>query len=198
MSSSRNQKIKPHCYCICAGLSLGLTFSANQAAEHEQFAIAPYIEVAASLIGPWLLVHFFLVLPEERSRLHNNPRVYLLYLPAVITLVLFSLIGYRDGQPVMWFRSLRLFEYGVGFVAAAGVAIYNYVKAISIRTRQQMKIVLIGCLAALIPLLVLNVLPQAIWGQEQTIIPAGIQCSVHRVHTLRNGVCNRNSETNGY
>jgi signal transduction histidine kinase len=36
-----------------------------------------------------------------------------------------------------------------------------------------MKIVLIGCLAALIPLLVLNLLPQAIWGQGQTIIPAG-------------------------
>jgi len=154
------------------GLVLGLAFSANQA-EARGFTVALYIEVATSLIGPWLLVHFFLVLPEERTWLHNNPRVYLLYLPAVIMLVLFLFIGYRDGQPVLWFRTLRLFEYGVGFVAAAGVAIYNYVTAISIRTKQQMKIVLIGCLAALIPLLVLNLLPQAIWGQEQTIIPAG-------------------------
>ena len=154
------------------GLVLGLAFSANQA-EARGIATASYIEVAASLIGPWLLVHFFLVLPEERIRLHSNPRVYLLYLPAVITLVLFPFIGYHDGQPVLWFRSLRLFEYGVGFVAAAGVAIYNYATAISIRTKQQMKIVLIGCLAALIPLLVLNLLPQAIWGQGQTIIPAG-------------------------
>ena len=68
---------------------------------------------------------------------------------------------------------MRLFEYGVGFAAAAGVAIYNYAKAISFRTKQQMKIVLIGCLAALIPLLVLNLIPQAIWDQRQTIIPAG-------------------------
>jgi len=154
------------------GLTLGLAFGANQAGARG-FAAAPYIEVATSLIGPWLLVHFFLVLPEERTSLQSNPRVYLLYLPTVITLVLFFLIGYRDGQPVLWFRSLRLLEYGAGFVAAAVIAIYNYTTAISIRTKQQMKIVLIGCLAALIPLLVLNLLPQAIWGQGQTIIPAG-------------------------
>ena len=134
---------------------------------------APYIEVAASLMGPWLLVHFFLVLPEERTGLRSNPRVYLLYLLPVITLILFPLIGYRDGQPVLWFRSLRLFEYGAGFVVAAGVAIFNYAGAISVRIKQQMKIVLIGCLAALIPILVLNVLPQAIWGQGNAIVPDG-------------------------
>jgi signal transduction histidine kinase len=55
----------------------------------------------------------------------------------------------------------------------AGVAIYNYIKARSIKLKQQMKIVLIGCLTALIPLLVLIVLPQAINGQGQAIVPAG-------------------------
>ena len=74
---------------------------------------------------------------------------------------------------MLWFRSLRLFEIGIGFLVAAGVAIFNYLKSNSIKLKQQMKIVLIGCLAALIPLLVLIVLPQAINGQGQAIVPAG-------------------------
>jgi len=158
-------------FYLC-GLILGLGFSANMGLARG-IPIAPYLGVAASLFGPWLLMHFFLVLPEEQTWRHNNPRVYFIYLPAAITLALFPLIGYADGQPVPWFHTFRLFEYGVGFVAAAGVAIYNYARATSVRTKQQMKFVLIGCLAALIPLLVLNVLPQAVWGQGQTIIPAG-------------------------
>jgi len=46
------------------GLVLGLAFSANQA-EARGFTVALYIEVATSLMGPWLLVHFFLVLPRS-------------------------------------------------------------------------------------------------------------------------------------
>jgi len=156
---------------LCA-IVLGLAFGANLAAIRG-VPVAIYLEIAATLIGPWLLAHFFHILPDERDRLRNNPRVYLIYLPAVITIILFPLIGYRDGQPVIWFRSLRLFEEGLGFAVAIGVAIFNYVKAVSVRTRQQMKIVLIGCLAALIPVLLLNVLPQAIWGQGEAIIPDG-------------------------
>jgi signal transduction histidine kinase len=156
---------------ICA-LVLGLAFSANLAAARG-VPIAIYVEIAATLIGPWLLVHFFHILPDERAGLRNNPRVYLIYLPALITIILFPLLGYRDGQPVMWYRSLRLYEEGVGFASAIGVAIFNYATAISVKTRQQMKIVLIGCLAALIPILVLNMLPQAIWGQGEAIIPDG-------------------------
>ena len=156
---------------LCA-LVLGLAFGANLAAIRG-IPVAIYPEIAATLLGPWLLAHFFHILPDERDRLRNNPRVYLIYLPAVVTIMLFPLIGYRDGQPVIWFRSLRLFEEGVGFAVAIGVAIFNYVKAVSRRTRQQMKIVLIGCLAALIPVLLLSVLPQAIWGQGETIIPDG-------------------------
>ena len=154
---------------LCS-IILGLIFSANFAGTRA-IPLATYIEVAATLIGPWLLVHFFLVLPEEQIKLQNSPLLYLIYLPALITLALYPIIGIRDGQPVMWFRSLRLFEYGVAFITVVSVAIYNYVKASTIKTKQQMKIVLIGCLAALIPLLILNVLPQAIW--DLTIIPAG-------------------------
>jgi nitrogen-specific signal transduction histidine kinase len=154
------------------GLVVGLVLSANQAAVRV-IPLADYVEIAASLVGPWLLVHFFLVLPDEGTLVRRNRRLYLIYLPAVITMILFPLIGYHSGQPVLWFRSLRLFEIGVGFIVAVIVAIYNYVKANSIKLKQQMKIVLIGCLAALIPLLVLIILPQAINGQGQVIVPAG-------------------------
>jgi signal transduction histidine kinase len=154
------------------GLTVGLIFSANSAAT-QAISIAPYIEGAATLVGPWLLMHFFLVLPDERTGLRDGPRIFLLYLPVAITLILFISIGIRGGQPVIWFRSLRYSEYALAFIFAVGVAIYNYAKATLIKTRQQMKIVLIGCLAALIPVLFLNVLPQAIWGYETIILPSG-------------------------
>ena len=155
--------------CIC-GLAVGLALSGTMAVERA-IPTAVWFEIAATVIGPWLLLHFFLILPEERTWLRGNPLVYLIYLPAAITLILFPLIGYADGQPFPGFRTFRLFEYGVGFLAAAGVAIFNYFRAVSIRTRQQMKIVLISCLIALVPLLLLNLLPAAM--QERIIIPPG-------------------------
>ena len=155
--------------CLC-GLTFGLALSGNMAAEIA-IPAASMFEVAASVIGPWLLLHFFLVLPEERTKLRNNSLVYLIYLPATVTLVLFPLIGYAGGQPVLWFRSLRMFECGAGFLAVVGLAIFNYFHFTSLKTRQQMKIVLISCLAALVPFLALNILPEAIWGK--TIIPGG-------------------------
>ncbi len=152
------------------GLLFGLALSANMAAGIAT-PTALQLEVIASATGPWLLLHFFLVLPEERTWLHNNPLMYLIYLPAAITLVLFPLIGYADGQPVQWFRSFRLLGYGAGFLAVISVAILNYLHTASVRTQQQMKIVLIGCLAALVPFLVLYLLPEVIW--RQPILPSG-------------------------
>jgi signal transduction histidine kinase len=154
------------------GLTLGLALSANMAAERA-IPTALQLSVSAAVIGPWLLLHFFLILPEEHAWLRNNPLVYLIYLPAAVTLVLFPLIGYADGQPLPWFRTIRLLEFGVGFLAAAGVAVFNYFRAASIRTQQQMKIILISCLAALVPFLILNIIPEVIWGE--TVIPSGFK-----------------------
>ena len=153
-----------------SGLTFGLALSANMAAERA-IPMALQLGVAASVIGPWLLLHFFLVLPEERGSLRNNPLVYLIYLPAAITLVLFPLIGYADGQPLLGFRAFRLLEYGVGFLAVAGMVIFNYFWAGSLKTRQQMKIVLLSCLVALVPFVVLSILPEAMW--REPIVPAG-------------------------
>jgi signal transduction histidine kinase len=146
------------------GLVLPLTLSTNTAASRAiPLALIPAI--SSMLIGPCLLVHFFLILPEERTKLRNNPLTLLIYLPAIITIIFFPIIGYDNGQPVPWFHSFRLVEIGITFLVAAIIAVYNYVKAVSPRTRQQMRIVLISCIAAIIPILVLNILPQAIWSQ---------------------------------
>ena len=155
--------------CLC-GLTFGLALSAQIAGE-RLIPAAFWFAIITAAIGPWLLLHFFLILPEERAWLHNNPLVYLIYLPAAVTLVLFPVIGYADGQPLLGFRTFRLFEYGAGFLAVAGTVIFNYFHTTSVKTRQQMKIVLISCLAALVPLLILNILPQAIW--RQPVVPPG-------------------------
>jgi signal transduction histidine kinase len=150
------------------GLLFGLALSGNLAAE-RLIPAAFHIQAVAATIGPWLLVHFFIILPEERAWLRKNPLVYLVYLPAVMTIVLFPLIGYADGQPLPLFRTFRLLGYGAGFLLAAGVVAFNYIRARSPRTRQQMKIVLVSCLAALVPFLVLSILPATI----QNVIPSG-------------------------
>jgi signal transduction histidine kinase len=152
--------------CI-SGLFFGLILSSNMAAE-TAVPLALYLEIVATIVAPWIMLHFFIVLPEERSWSRSN-LVYLIYIPALITLILFPLIGYANGQPVQWFRTARLLVYGAGFLGALGFAIINYFRAASVKTRQQMKIVLIGCLAALVPFLILYIFPEAIW--RRVIIP---------------------------
>jgi signal transduction histidine kinase len=156
--------------CLWA-LSVGLAFSGQMAALRAMRA-AVYIEVAASLLAPWLLLHFFLILPDERVKLRQSRLVYLIYLPAAITLVVFPIIGIFEGQPEPQFRVLRLLEYSVGYLAAAIVIVYNYLRALNARTRQQMQVILISSLAALVPVLAFSVLPSAIW--RQTLLPAGL------------------------
>lgn len=166
----RPKKAAAWLLCLC-GLSLGLALSGNIAGERA-IPTATFLEVAGTVVFPWLLLHFFLTLPEERAWLINRPIVYLLYLPAVVTVVLFPLIGYDTGPSVQWFRTVRIIEYGAGFLGVVCVAIFNYFRAVSFRTRQQMKIVLFSTIAALIPFTVLNIVPEAIW--RQTILPAEV------------------------
>src|SRR3989338_5816921 len=132
------------------GMAVGLALSGNIAAA-VGLPTALQLHIIAYIIGPWLLLQFFLVLPEERTRLRKNPLLYLIYLPVAVTLVLLPLVGWTEGQPVQWFRTIRLLEAGGGLLAAAVVAIFNYFGAVSVRTRQQMKIVLLSSIAALVP-----------------------------------------------
>ena len=155
--------------CITS-LTFGLTLSANTAGERT-IPAALELAVVAAIINPWLLLHFFLILPEERGWLNKNPLLYLIYLPPVIILILFPIIGYADGQTLPEFRNIRLLVLALGFFAIVGVVTINFFRSVSARTRQQMKIILISCLLALIPFLFLNVLPWAVQGQ--TVISPG-------------------------
>jgi K+-sensing histidine kinase KdpD len=68
-------------------------------------------------------------------------------------------------------HGLELLGYAAGFASAIGIAIYNYFKFSSFKTRQQMKIVSLSCFAALVPFLIFSVLPEAIW--QRTLLPSG-------------------------
>ena len=166
----RPENIAAMLLCIfgsLAGLSLG-----GSIAIAVGVPTANELHVVASIIAPWLLVRFMIVLPEENAGIRKNPLTYLIYLPAAVTLILLPLIGWKDGQPVQWFRTVRLLEYAAGFLGAAGMAVFNYYHSHSAKTKQQMRIVLLSSLSALIPVLLLNVIPFAI--SRQTIIPPGL------------------------
>jgi signal transduction histidine kinase len=152
------------------GVSTGILFCGNMAGD-VSIQSGIILSIIASIVGPWLLLHFFLVLPEEREWAHKSPLVYLIYLPPLITLVLFPFFGFADGQPLPGFRIVRFLEIGAGLIGVVAVVFFNYVRSGSTRTRQQMKIILIACLAALIPILLLYLLPQMIL--KQNVIPPG-------------------------
>jgi two-component system sensor histidine kinase ComP len=157
---------------LCS-LVFGIAISAN-AAGLRMIPTTSHLAVISSVIGPWLLLHFFIVLPEERAQLRHNPNplIYLIYLPASITLILYPIVGYAEEQSEPLFRYIRLIEYGLGFLAVIGVAIFNYVSTLSPRTRQQMKILLIFCIAAISPFLLLSILPSIITGDA--ILPSSL------------------------
>jgi signal transduction histidine kinase len=154
---------------LCS-LDLGLAFS-SESAGNGGVPVAPIIAIVSTIIGPWLLLHFFLILPEERSWLVSQKLTYLMYLPAAVTLILFPIWGYADGQPVQWFRTIRLLEIGAAFLGVVAVGIYNYVHSASPRTRQQMRIVLISCLIAVVPFVILSIFPATLL--KQYTIPSG-------------------------
>jgi hypothetical protein len=151
-------------FCLC-GLVLGLALSGNIAGARS-IPGGSQTALIFTTIGPWMLLHFFVILPEERAWIQRKPYLYLIYLPVLIILILLPTIGYSNGQPVSWFRMVRFFSIAAGFLAILGVAIYNYVSTSSVRTRQQMKIILYSCLLSLTPILCLSYLPMLIWRQS--------------------------------
>lgn len=154
-----------------AGLFFGLTLSTVMAGERI-IPFAAQISACSLAISPAILLHFFLVLPAEREWLHNKPLLYLIYLPAAITIALFPIVGFENGQPLPWFRNVRLMLAVLTLMAVGAVVIYNYVRAGSPRTKQQMKIMLIGGLSSLVPFLVLNFLYTEVWKQNG--VPFGV------------------------
>jgi signal transduction histidine kinase len=152
------------------GLVFGLIIGSQVAGERQAFA-ALQLSVSSTILAGWLLLHFLLVLPDERVKIRRSRLTLLIYLVPLISIVFFLLIGVRDGQPLPWFRTLRLIEYALVLLGVLAAAIINFTRAVSPRTRQQMKIVAISCLGAIIPVLIVFLLPQLI--TRQTYISSG-------------------------
>ncbi len=96
---------------LCS-LIFGLVISGNVASA-TRIPVAVHLAIIATSIGPWVLLHFFLILPEERVGLRKNKYLYLIYLPAVITLLLYPFIGYANGRR-QWDPFYRALELVIG------------------------------------------------------------------------------------
>jgi signal transduction histidine kinase len=163
---------KPAAILLClVGLVFSLVLGGTVAAERT-IAWAGQLSVIATIIGPWILLHFFLVQPEEPSKITKSKWTYLIYLLPAITIVLNFWVGNDDGQPLPWFRTLRLLEVGAVLLAVIMTAVINYARSHSPRTRQQMKIMAISCVAALVPFIIIYLLPQLIL--KRIIFPSGL------------------------
>ncbi|MBN1190436.1 MAG: hypothetical protein JXA46_11835 [Dehalococcoidales bacterium] len=156
---------------LCSiGLTTGTLLCGNIAGELNIQA-GVILSILSSIAGPWLLLHFFLVLPEEREWARNDPKVNLIYVVPLVTIILFLFFGLSDGMPLPGFRIARFLEIGIGLAAVAVLLGYNLARARSARSRQQMKIILIFCLTAFIPFLIIYLVPQMIGAHY--IIPPG-------------------------
>lgn len=143
---------------LLCSLALGMGLAANLAAERGNF-LAGILAIISTVLGPWFLFHFFLIHPKGRTWPRNSRIIFLIYLPALITLALLPFIGFSEGQPSNAYRILRLFGYALGFIMASVTVIINYFQAKSIKSRQQAKIILVCCLAALIPIIIFILIP---------------------------------------
>jgi signal transduction histidine kinase len=155
---------------LSSSLALGLVICTNIGAERS-IPQAYRLTFIAGIFGPWVLTHFFIVLPEEKTKLQSPLFIFLIYLIPVVLSILSIFKGFEDGQALSWFRVVRLIEYAIGFIVLLSVAIYNFVRAASPKSRQQMKIVLLSCLAALIPFFLVYLIPQI--TTQTTVVPAG-------------------------
>jgi signal transduction histidine kinase len=146
------------------GLVFSLIVGSQVAGERGVFA-ALQISVVSSLLTGWILLHFFLVLPEERVKFRRSRLTLLIYVVPFISIFFFLLIGVRDGQPLPWYYTLRMIEYALVMLGILAVAVINFNRAKSPRTRQQMKIVAVSCFYAIIPFLIVFLLPMLITRQ---------------------------------
>jgi signal transduction histidine kinase len=157
-------------FCLC-GLAFGILVSST-IAKDCLIPGASWLTAVSMIAAPWILFHFFLVLPEERKWGRATPTSYAIYVFPILTVILFFAAGSAYGQVTPWFNLLRLISIGLAFTGTAVTAVINYAGAASIRTRQQMKIILLGSLGALIPFLLLYLIPKIIW--KQSVLPPGI------------------------
>ncbi|MBT3363583.1 MAG: HD domain-containing protein [Chloroflexi bacterium] len=150
----------------------GLEFLAGLAQERALF-LSFELQKSVIILLPWLVAHFFWIFPSKKKWLSRLPHAeYLLYVPFIIMVVLFLAGGHSAGQTTSWFGVAYAANLALGLLFSLGLLLHSYITATFIRVRQQTKIIFIGMLLAVLPILLLVMLPNAINGTK--IVPVRI------------------------
>ena len=157
-----------HFYVLC--LSSFIFFCFHFTGKLNAFdKVIYYGNLAAGLLAPSVFIHFCLTFPEPRRWLSHRTRIGLLYLPA---LVLFSLyVGFSTGTlrsavplpELNWMLDRAWMLLATLPYLAGGLALsLEYKKAEDPIVRQQLKWLRNGTFWAVLPFVMLYVLPYAV------------------------------------
>ena len=150
----------------------GLEFVAVTARERNLF-LSFELQIIVLIILPWLAAHLFWIFPARKKWLPRLPRAeYLLYVPCIIMVGLFFAGGHTAGLNTPWFSTIFAANLVLGLLFALIFLFHSYTTATSIKIRQQTKIIFAGMLLAILPLLLLVVLPSVI--NNTKIVPTHI------------------------
>jgi len=149
-------------------LATGIIFTSVLAAERNITA-AYEIEYCALMILPWMVAHLFWIFPVTKPSLSRfRWSEYFFYSPSAILLILFFAAGYKLGQPTEWYFQIWTISLGAGLLLGIGTLFHSYLTAKFVRIKQQAKIMFGGMALAILPILILFVLPTLIWGSSLT------------------------------
>lgn len=121
------------------------------------------LEAINGIVAPWLVARFFLEFPPRvRSSLVGRHARKLSYLPPLLLLVIYIVLGRHDTAFYTWFRPLIMMNLIMGFILSLGVLVHGYFVTRFGRSRQQIKILTLGVAAAILPFILLTVIPEAL------------------------------------
>jgi len=145
-----------------ANMAVGLEFVAVAARERNLF-LSFELQIVTLIILPWLVAHLFWVFPARKTWLPRLPRAeYLLYVPCIIMVILFFTGGHSAGLNVPWFSTTFAVNLALGLLFALIFIFHSYITATVIKIKQQTKIIFVGMLLGILPLLLLVVFPDII------------------------------------
>ncbi len=131
----------------------------------------PHLEIVSYLLGSPLFFHFCLLFPRDQD-LSGYSR-YLpaaLYVLSSIIMLCYALFGYRESILYPWFRTVILADLILGLTLGIIALVRNYFGTAFARAKQQIKIVTVGTLIGVLPVVSLSLLPNII-GERMLVEP---------------------------
>lgn len=121
------------------------------------------LEAVNGILAPWLVARFFLEFPfEKRIRLLGKDLTRLIYLPPLLLLITYVSVGHNDSAFYTWFRPLILFSLASGFLLSFFSIAHSFFVSPFGRSRQQIKILMMGVAIGILPLVILTIVPEAL------------------------------------